>query len=336
MDPVSSPKSFAPYDAYKSCAQGICNVYCPQWCNYPPPLDSGDDSGTTFSPLIISVIGILASAFLLVSYYAIITKYCRRRGGRRNPNVEAQAHLDQVTRDHWLQVTSTGLDEGLIKSITVFKYNKKDGLVEGTECSVCLNEFQENESLRLLPKCCHAFHPNCIDTWLKSHSNCPLCRANAAPVYATSSNPPPAPSNLAQTSSSLSISALETRRLDDLVLVVDEVGVIDNQQFVVTRGPDPDPKNPIRVDEELGNREIRNDKIPDQGGSKSSSLRTISSRGGLMVADVLQMNEDDDQEIKVEVLQKQSEMKVDSSEGNQGEESKSNNGKGSDSKNPFH
>ena len=52
------------------------------------------------------------------------------------------------------------------------------GLVEGTDCSVCLSEFQEDESVRLLPKCGHAFHIQCIDTWLRSHSNCPLCRAN--------------------------------------------------------------------------------------------------------------------------------------------------------------
>lgn len=77
-----------------------------------------------------------------------------------------------------LQASSRGLDDALIKSIKVCKYKKGEGLVEGTDCSVCLCEFQENDSLRLLPKCSHAFHLPCIDTWLKSQSSCPLCRSN--------------------------------------------------------------------------------------------------------------------------------------------------------------
>lgn len=59
----------------------------------------------------------------------------------------------------------------------MWKYKKGEGVIEGTECSVCLSEFQEEEMLRLLPKCNHAFHVSCIDTWLRSHTNCPLCRA---------------------------------------------------------------------------------------------------------------------------------------------------------------
>jgi hypothetical protein len=77
-----------------------------------------------------------------------------------------------------LQDSSRGLDDALIKSIKVCKYKKGEGLVEGTDCSVCLCEFRENDSLRLLPKCSHAFHLPCIDTWLKSQSSCPLCRSN--------------------------------------------------------------------------------------------------------------------------------------------------------------
>lgn len=47
---------------------------------------------------------------------------------------------------------------------------------EGLECAVCLTPFEDTEILRLLPKCKHAFHLECVDTWLVSHSTCPLCR----------------------------------------------------------------------------------------------------------------------------------------------------------------
>jgi Ring finger domain len=44
-------------------------------------------------------------------------------------------------------------------------------------CTVCLGDFHDGELLRLLPNCGHAFHVSCIDTWLRAHANCPLCRA---------------------------------------------------------------------------------------------------------------------------------------------------------------
>ncbi|KAF9602633.1 hypothetical protein IFM89_030521 [Coptis chinensis] len=49
------------------------------------------------------------------------------------------------------------------------------------ECAVCLNEFGNDETLRLLPKCDNVFHPECIDAWLASHTTCPVCRANLTP-----------------------------------------------------------------------------------------------------------------------------------------------------------
>ncbi|KAL2344212.1 hypothetical protein Fmac_005497 [Flemingia macrophylla] len=173
-----NPKAWIPYMNSKDCSEGFCSLYCPQWCYivYPPPPPfeyPDDDSSPNFSPLVIAIIGILATAFLLVSYYTLISKYCgpREPSSRRDPIDELQ---DNHNHQAW-QASTTGLDESLIKSIAVFKYKKGDASV--TDCSVCLSEFQHNESVRLLPKCSHVFHLPCIDTWLKSHSTCPLCRA---------------------------------------------------------------------------------------------------------------------------------------------------------------
>lgn len=52
---------------------------------------------------------------------------------------------------------------------------------EGGTCAVCLGEFEEGEELRKFPECMHCFHVACIDTWLCSHSSCPVCRSNATP-----------------------------------------------------------------------------------------------------------------------------------------------------------
>ncbi|BAT80001.1 hypothetical protein LR48_Vigan04g018700 [Vigna angularis] len=47
----------------------------------------------------------------------------------------------------------------------------------GEDCAVCLSKFEQHDLLRLLPLCCHAFHAECIDTWLQSNLTCPLCRS---------------------------------------------------------------------------------------------------------------------------------------------------------------
>ena len=48
-------------------------------------------------------------------------------------------------------------------------------------CSVCLMDFKEGEKGRFLPRCFHCFHVDCIDMWLTSHSDCPVCRASVDP-----------------------------------------------------------------------------------------------------------------------------------------------------------
>jgi endogenous inhibitor of DNA gyrase (YacG/DUF329 family) len=51
---------------------------------------------------------------------------------------------------------------------------------ETAECAVCLTEFGEREAGRLLPWCGHAFHEQCIATWLRVSTTCPLCRVPVA------------------------------------------------------------------------------------------------------------------------------------------------------------
>lgn len=198
--------------AAADCSLRRCTNSCPQWCFGfilpPPPPLFPDDSSPSLSPLIIALIGILASAVLLVAYYAVVSRFCRRRRSpsfRHQWQQEHHHHQDHHHHHHHHSqqaaaaapsAAAEGLEERTIQSIAVFRYKKGDGLVVVTECAVCLAEFRDGESLRLLPDCLHAFHLPCIDPWLKTHSSCPSCRTTIGhlpPSATAAASPPPPP-----------------------------------------------------------------------------------------------------------------------------------------------
>ncbi|KAG6633666.1 E3 ubiquitin-protein ligase Os04g0590900-like [Carya illinoinensis] len=296
---VDNPKTWIPYMPSKDCSQGICSLYCPQWCNIiypPPPFEFPDDnSSPSFSPLVIGVIGILASAFLLASYYTIISKYCgrpysTRRREDHDSNEELEDNRNPTLHEPW-HTETTGLDEALIKSITVCKYKKGEGLVEGTDCSVCLSEFQEDESIRLLPKCSHAFHLPCIDKWLQSHSSCPLCRANIVlfsgkplPLPTPATEIPPRNETLPEAPQANESVAIE----QDLERCVTEEEIMHS---------DIVPKNSFRAFSDLGNSEKTDTMIEIRDGGYQPIRRSLSMDLSCQirssVANILRMNQDE-------------------------------------------
>ncbi|GMH02602.1 hypothetical protein Nepgr_004441 [Nepenthes gracilis] len=81
-------------------------------------------------------------------------------------------------------VPSLGLDPWVLKSLPTFVFSAAVH-PKGLDCAVCLSEFEDKETGRVLPKCNHSFHTECIDMWFQSHSNCPLCRAPANPDFSS-------------------------------------------------------------------------------------------------------------------------------------------------------
>ncbi|KAJ1434914.1 Zinc finger, RING-type [Sesbania bispinosa] len=168
--------------------------YYPYYSPPPPPpqpqvpsfysdKDEYQGNNHKISTYLILALALLAAAFFVVCCRAIYTRLGSRR--RESPTEQTQEtredfldeeHGPMVDHPIWY-IRTPGLHQSIINAITVCKYKKGEGLIEGTECVVCLSEFQEDENLRLLPKCHHAFHLPCIDTWLRSHTNCPMCRA---------------------------------------------------------------------------------------------------------------------------------------------------------------
>ncbi|CAJ1976505.1 unnamed protein product [Sphenostylis stenocarpa] len=160
---------------HESQSQALSPITSPDGSFFHPHQHS---SSTSFPIIAIAIIGIMATAFLLVSYYIFVIKCClnwhridilrRFSPSRRREDPSPMYSPGTEAR---------GLDEAMIRLIPVIQYKTQGDRGFG-ECAVCLNEFQEDEKLRIIPNCSHVFHIDCIDVWLQSNANCPLCRTS--------------------------------------------------------------------------------------------------------------------------------------------------------------
>jgi hypothetical protein len=179
----------------------------PPW-PYPPLPPPASHGRSTFVTALIIATSVLVFLALCLS----ILVFVRRRRLRRRREALLEAALapaaaatfpDEGDGDggpggevvhHVWHIRTVGLDNAAIESIALTRY-RAGGVLGASDCTVCLGEFQDGELLRLLPKCAHAFHVECIDTWLRAHVSCPLCRADvmdpgAAAADADAEQPP--------------------------------------------------------------------------------------------------------------------------------------------------
>ncbi|KAF2308822.1 hypothetical protein GH714_021231 [Hevea brasiliensis] len=141
-------------------------------------------------------------------------------------------------------------------------YKKGDGLIEGTDCSVCLSEFQEDESLRLLPN------------------------AAALPPL-----PPPVMESLQANESSQ-----DSHRTNGNAAVTQDIErVVSEEEIEQNNGGDS--KTPLRVFSDLGNLQeraaiiqIRDERYPPVRRSFSMDH---PCQNRCLAADILQMNQDE-------------------------------------------
>ncbi|XP_057437287.1 RING-H2 finger protein ATL46-like [Lotus japonicus] len=140
---------------------------------------SASSSGARISPAVLFVIVILAVLFFISGLLHLLVRFLTKK----NPSSQSDRHREISNSDalerqlqQLFHLHDFGLDQAFIDALPVFQYKEITGLKEPLDCAVCLCEFSEKDNLRLLPVCSHAFHINCIDTWLLSNSTCPLCR----------------------------------------------------------------------------------------------------------------------------------------------------------------
>ncbi|KAG6430919.1 hypothetical protein SASPL_108993 [Salvia splendens] len=147
--------------------------------NSPPPLPMPRTAA--LKPGIAAALGILTTIFSITFLLLLYVRHCK---GSSYANASRGGPAS--TRD-------SGINRKVIESLPIFRFSSLRGHKDGLECAVCLNKFEAEEVLRLLPKCKHAFHVECVDTWLDAHSTCPLCRYRVDPEDVLLHTPLPTP-----------------------------------------------------------------------------------------------------------------------------------------------
>jgi hypothetical protein len=86
-------------------------------------------------------------------------------------DIEQAAPKDEDHQTAAIATLSNGVD--------VDEVEQQEFITTCTSCSICIDDFEAGERLRILPRCKHAFHTDCIMPWLtERQGSCPLCKTD--------------------------------------------------------------------------------------------------------------------------------------------------------------
>ncbi|XP_047154044.1 E3 ubiquitin-protein ligase ATL6-like [Vigna umbellata] len=108
-----------------------------------------------FSPSMVIIIVILIVVVFLMGFFSIYIRHC--------------THFPFASIRNLTKSTSRprrGLDQAVMDTFPMLEYSVVNihKLGKGTlECTICLNKFEDTETMHLIHKCDHVFHTECID-----------------------------------------------------------------------------------------------------------------------------------------------------------------------------
>ncbi|KAG5022393.1 hypothetical protein AAZX31_07G114100 [Glycine max] len=151
-----------------------------------PPSPRRSSPLQNLSPSILIIVTVLAVTVIVSLALCFLLRHLNRRCLRRfssssaAPSAAATPIFASSRRiSPEILHSSASASASVIDTLPLFTFSsvtRRSAAVSG-DCAVCLSKFHHHDLLRLLPLCCHAFHAECIDTWLQSNLSCPLCRS---------------------------------------------------------------------------------------------------------------------------------------------------------------
>ncbi|XVF82714.1 hypothetical protein PTKIN_Ptkin16aG0071200 [Pterospermum kingtungense] len=142
--------------------------------------NSSDDSdGSPQAGGFAYAIGFSTAIIALLFIITLTTYFCNR-----NVTDPSSHHGTTTSTDQESVSMEQGLDEVTLTSYPKLSYSqaklhKPDSL---SSCSICLGDYKDTDMLRMLPDCGHFFHQRCVDSWLRLHPTCPICRHSPVPT----------------------------------------------------------------------------------------------------------------------------------------------------------
>ncbi|KAF3326471.1 hypothetical protein FCM35_KLT08101 [Carex littledalei] len=143
------------------------------------PYKTDDDSSSPSNIVGLALLGVGAFLLFGCALPLFITRKCL--GGPNTNTATTTPDLVNTNNEGVARRKGRGIDPKAIETFPLINYAAVKHMRASNsplECAICLSEFLDDDTLRLLPGCRHVFHVNCIDTWLADHKTCPVCRSD--------------------------------------------------------------------------------------------------------------------------------------------------------------